>query len=370
MLKFALKILLTALCFLPSISHAENITIAIIAPKQGIYSKEGKELFKGVELAVNEINKQGGLNSKEIDILTIDDRCDDRLAIPTAEMLSLLNSKKIGLVVGPYCSNHFAEVAKIYEKSKIFQIIPTTVAYNQADIIKKDQIMFLGTKSQMSEDFFKFYNQNFAGLKTAFIYDDNKEDGYAEVAKSLFEEFRRFGKSELLKFYTLNKDTSLSDLTETLQNDHIAISFVLSSKELTTDFIQKQKHLTPNMIIFTSKNMPYPSLYEDLHPFSNGIYTLSLKTFKDSLMFTENLVNMRLQGIEPKGLEVYSYAAIKLWSDLVKENNSFDYNKLLKASNSESLKEKWQEFMMHSGSLTSNKYIIEMYKDGSFKQVY
>ena len=220
---------------------AEHITIAVIAPKQGEYKKEGSELFNGAKLAIDELNKQGGLNTKEIDILTIDDRCDDRLAISTAEMLSLLNSKKIGLVIGPYCSNRFDQIANIYEQSKIFQIVPTTVAYNKASTDKKGQIMFLGTKSQMSEDFFRFYNQNFAGLKTAFIYNDNKEDGYAEVAKSLFNEFRRYGKSEQLKFYTLNKDTNTHDLIESLQHDNIGISFILSNKQTYNQVIKRYK---------------------------------------------------------------------------------------------------------------------------------
>ena len=217
MLKFFLKLLTFILIIHTSALKAAPITIAVIAPKQGEYKEEGNELFNGAKLAIDELNQSGGLISREVEILTIDDRCDDQLAISTAEMLSLINSKQINLVIGPYCSNRFNETAQIYESSKIFQIIPTTVDYNKAELDKKGQIMFLGTKSQMSEDFFKFYNQNFAGLKTAFIYDDNKEDGYAEVAKSLFEEFRRFGKSELLKFYTLNKDTSITDLTTTLQ---------------------------------------------------------------------------------------------------------------------------------------------------------
>ena len=370
MLKFFLKLLTFILIIHTSALKAAPITIAVIAPKQGEYKEEGNELFNGAKLAIDELNQSGGLISREVEILTIDDRCDDQLAISTAEMLSLINSKQINLVIGPYCSNRFNETAQIYESSKIFQIIPTTVDYNKAELDKKGQIMFLGTKSQMSEDFFKFYNQNFAGLKTAFIYDDNKEDGYAEVAKSLFEEFRRFGKSELLKFYTLNKDTSITDLTTTLQKDHISISFVLSTKDLTTDFILKIKDLSPNMIIFTAQNLPHSSIYEDLGTLADGIYALSLKSFKDSLTLTENLVNMRLQGIEPQGLEVYSYAAVKLWSDLVKENQSFDYDKLSTTSNSEDFKEKWQEFMMHSGSLSSSKYIIEMFHNGSFKQVY
>ena len=34
------------------------------------------------------------------------------------------------------------------------------------------------------------------------------------------------------------------------------------------------------------------------------------------------------------------------------------------------LKEKWGEFLMHSGRHDTAKYIIEMYKNNSFKQVY
>ncbi|MBQ8750748.1 MAG: amino acid ABC transporter substrate-binding protein [Alphaproteobacteria bacterium] len=365
--KFTINILLALSLLIPHIALA-NVTIAVIAPKAGKYKKQGDELFNGAKLAINEINDNGGLNGKKLDILTIDDRCDDRLAISTAQMLSLINSKKIALVVGPYCSNKFDEIASIYETSKIFQIVPTTVAYNSGDIDKKGQIMFLGTKSQMSDDFFKFYNQNFAGLKTAFIYDDNKEDGYADVAKSLFDEFKRYGKSELLKFYTLNSDTNIQDLNQTLTKDRINISFILSKKDLTTDFIQQIKD--PNMIIFTAKNMLSPTFFKNHEKNNNIIYLLALKSFKDTLMFTENLVDLRLHGIEPKGIEVYSYASVKLWSDIAKNIKDFDYDKLSKNANSEELKEKWSEFMMHTGSLKSSKYIIEMYNNGEFKQVY
>ncbi len=365
--KSTINILLALSFLLPHIATA-NVTIAVIAPKAGIYKKHGDELFSGAKLAINEINNNGGLNGKKLDILTIDDRCDDRLAISTAQMLTLINSKKIALVVGPYCSNKFDEIAGIYENSKIFQIVPTTVAYNSGDTEKKGQIMFLGTKSQMSDDFFKFYNQNFAGLKTAFIYDDNKEDGYADVAKSLFDEFKRYGKSNLLKFYTLNSETNIQDLNQTLKKDNINILFILSQKDITTDFIQQIKN--ENIIIFTAKNMLSPSFYSEYKNNKNVIYLLALKTFKDTLMFTENLVDLRLQGIEPKGLEVYSYASIKLWSDIVKNTKNFNYDELSKIANSEELKEKWQDFMMHSGSLKSSKYIIEMYNNGEFKQVY
>ncbi len=348
-----------------------DITLAVIAPKAGEYAQAGTELFNGARLAIQEINDNGGLNGERLDMLTIDDRCDDRLAVSTAEMLTLLKSKKIGLVVGPYCSNRFDEIADIYDKAKIFQIVPTTVTYNLSSFDKKGQILLLGTKAQMSGDFFKFYNRNFAGLKVGFIYNDKPETGYAEVAKTLYNEFRRYGKSELLKFYALNREQGgVYDLARSLDEDGIHLVVVLGESDETVNFISAAKEVNAHLIVFTNKSLISPNALKKLGKSAEGIYVMDLPGLKDSLMFTENLVNLRLLGIEPEGLEVYSYVAVKLWGDLVKQVKGFDYEKLSQAANSEEAREKWSEFLMHSGSIKSAKYIIEMYQNGEFKQVY
>ena len=374
MIRRKLCCLAGALCFwqaMAAIPAAAEVTLAVIAPKSGEYARAGEELFNGARLAVQEINDNGGLNGEKLDMLTIDDRCDDRLAVSTAEMLTLLKSKKIGLVVGPYCSNRFDEIAAIYEKGKIFQIVPTTVAYDAGSTDKKGRILLLGTKAQMSGDFFQFYNRNFAGLKVGFIYNDKPEEGYAEVARALYDEFRRFGKSELLKFYALNREQGGAyDLAETLKSDGIEIAVVLGGREETAELFRAAKDVQKRLILFTNKAMVPPETLKNLGEAAEGLYVMGLPELKDSLMFTENLVNLRLHGIEPKGLEAYSYVAVKLWSDLAREVEGFAYEALAKAANSEALKEKWGEFLLHSGSIGASKYIIEEYRDGGFKQVY
>ena len=346
-----------------------EITLAIIAPKAGEFVEAGNELFEGARLAVQEINDNGGVNGEKLDMLTIDDRCDDRLAVSTAEMLSLLKSKKIGLVVGPYCSNQFDEIAAIYEKSKIFQIVPTTEAYYSGSVDKKGRVLLLSNKAQMSKDFFKFYNQNFAGLKVGFVYDSSVESGYADVAKTLYDEFRHYGKADLLKFYVLQGD-DLGDVVDALIYDKREIVFVLSSAEKVSSIIYSTKSENKNIIFFTSKKSLSDDVLDDLGNKANGLYLFDVLGLEDSLLFTDSLVNLRLLGIEPKGLETYSYVAIKLWGDLVNKVKSFDYQKLSRAANSEELKEKWGEFLIHSGSQHQAKYVIEEYRGGDFKQVY
>lgn len=347
-----------------------DVTLVVIAPKAGEYAKAGEELFNGAKLAIREINDNGGINGEKLDLLTIDDRCDDRLAVSTAEMLTLLSSKKIGLVIGPYCANRFNETADIYEKAEIFQIVPTTVSYNAGNDDKKGQILLLGTKAQVSNAFFQFYNRNFAGLKVGFVYNDNIEEGYTEVAKTLFAEFQRYGKSDLLKFYILNGENGMSDLASAIKNDDINIVFALGKADETINFIETVKDKNENIIVFTSKSILSPKALKLLDKTADGMYVLGLPGLKDSLMFAENLVNLRLLGIEPEGQEAYSYVAVKLWGDLAKQVKSFSYNKLAEAVNKGELKEKWSEFLMHSGSVKASQYIIEEYRQGGLKQVY
>lgn len=91
------------------------------------------------------------------------------------------------------------------------------MTYNAGSASKKGRYCF-GNQSADERRLFQFYNRNFAGLKVGFVYNDKPEDGYSEVAKALYDEFRRFGKGELLKFYALNREQGgMYDLARTME---------------------------------------------------------------------------------------------------------------------------------------------------------
>ncbi len=368
MIKRILNILILINLFYIPICCAEQ-TIAVIAPRSGENAILGDQLLEGAKQAIQEINSQGGLLGQKIDMLTIDDRCDDRFAISTAQMLTILKSKQISLVVGPYCSNKFDDVANIYQEHNIFQIVPTN--QNNQSKINKDKTLLLGTLSQMSKDFFNFYNRNYAGLKVGFIYDNDIDLGYNQIASSLFDEFQRYGKSQLLKFYTYDeKETSLSKLSKQIVKDNINIVFSIGESKTVSKFIKSIYEKNNDTIFFSPKNMITDNLFESINTKKTKIYTMQLDGLQNSLNFTEDLVNLRLLGVEPEGLAKYSYIAIKSWSNLIKQNNTFDYNKLTKSLHKQEIKENWDNFLMHSGKNNSSKYIIELVDENNFIQVY
>lgn len=107
------KKLLNILLFLPLISAAEtawaDVNVAVIAPQSGSREMFGREIWEGAQIAVDELNENGGLHGEKVNLIMIDDRCDDRFAVSTAQMISLHMSRKdkVNLVIGPYCSNAF-----------------------------------------------------------------------------------------------------------------------------------------------------------------------------------------------------------------------------------------------------------------------
>ena len=175
-----------------------RVNIALVAPKAGDYQEQGEELIKGAKRAVDEINQNGGLLGKKVNLLTVDDQCNNSIAISTAQMLAIQKENKINLVIGPYCANSFDQVADVYAKAQIFQIIPTTVNYTQAKTIKKGLVKMLGYTNQQARDFFNFYNQTMAGQYVAVISNQNDIESMDE-ANAIIQEFSKHGKSSLIK---------------------------------------------------------------------------------------------------------------------------------------------------------------------------
>ena len=66
-----------------------DVNVAVVAPQSGSREMFGRELWEGAQIAVNELNENGGLEGEKVNLIMIDDRCDDRFAITMAQMMSL-----------------------------------------------------------------------------------------------------------------------------------------------------------------------------------------------------------------------------------------------------------------------------------------
>lgn len=357
--------------FFLACASVQAANIAVIAPKVGDLSKYGDELGEGAQIAVDILNEQGGLLGEKLNLVIVDDRCEESFAVSAAQMMSVNSSKadKVNLVVGPYCSDAYAEVADIYAKGKIIHLSVMPLS-SSAYMHEADGLFKIGgqTKDE-AKVFFDFYSKQFAGKNLALVYDAFQPEAFetAFEVQSLFRNGSLAASVTLYDFSAYGKD--YSKMAKEILLNHQAV-LILGKSGQTAKLIQELQENKPDVVVFADEYEATPSLMRELGNFSEGIYLLGLKDMKDSPEFTEELVSLRLKGKEPRGLGVYGYAAVKLWSDMVSKAGSFDFDKVKAKGMGGQFVLPWGKVAFQKGRASaSGGYAVYRITGGEYAQV-
>ena len=375
-MKYMLKQYLKIAFFFSFICIADAhsaINVGIIAPLAGEYQTVGQELVSGVRTAVDEINAQGGLKGRKINLVMIDDQCDDRIAVSTAQMMAVNVSErdKMSLVIGPYCSNALQKIAAVYARAGILQIIPTTVSSSIKSQNYKGLVKMVGYKTRQAGDFFNFYQEHFPDRKVALIYDRNNKD-VVDVAAELQKLFTDSGKTAAFQSYNFqNYYDDYDRIAEDVIKDGNKIAYILGKSKRVARMAKSLKSEREDFVLFVNKYQAQKDYRETMGKKAEGTFVVALPTLKDSPDFAETLVKLRLLGVEPEGLSVYGYSAVQLWKELVNKADSFKYDRLAETLSENKFDTGWGEMMFTNGDPSNSVgYGIYQIKNGEYTQVY
>ncbi len=349
---------------------AAKVQVAVIAPKSGDYRDLGSELIEGAVAAVEEINASGGLKGKKLEVRAIDDACSENLAVSTAQMLSVSGENKPQLVVGPYCSEGFDKVADIYSKAQIFQIVPTALSYRFEADDSHGIVKVMGFKEQASRDLFSFYNKNFAGSRLALLSNSKNPDSVNSV-KLVWEEFRKHGKASLLRNYDFNDyDGDLERIASQIVDSGEELVFIAGNPRKAGKIIRNVKRINGNMSFFLSKFVATSDFFENAADYLDTVYFMALPSAEETPELAETLVNLRLKGINFRGLNIYGYASIKMWAELVDKAGSLSYGKLSREVRQGTSQTLWgRAFFNNGNNANMPHYIFYRYENGDFMPV-
>jgi ABC-type branched-subunit amino acid transport system substrate-binding protein len=117
---FALGALMTAGSQASPLAPAQGaITLAMEAPLSGPQASNGRDMLRGVDLAVREANARGGVVGRRIKLLRLDDRADPSLAKTVARRAI---AAKAVAVIGPYNSSVGIVNLRTYLAGKVVPI--------------------------------------------------------------------------------------------------------------------------------------------------------------------------------------------------------------------------------------------------------
>ncbi len=172
--------------------NADTIKIGSIHPTTGSMAEQGQALVNAQLIAIDEINKQGGINGKMLELITIDSQGSSSGSATAARKLI---NKDIIALTGAYTSGSSQVVSQEAERSKVPFVV--TVAAS-ADLLSRGydySYRIQPSVTVFSQNFISYFNEYIKAnskkdLKTvAIIYEDsNYGAGIAGYIKEHIEE--------------------------------------------------------------------------------------------------------------------------------------------------------------------------------------
>lgn len=103
-------------------SAGDTIKIGVAGAHSGQLASYGLPTLKAVQIIAEKVNADGGINGKQIEILSEDDLCKPEIAVNSAKKLI---SDGVDAVIGHTCSGPTSAVMPLYKEKSILVISPS-----------------------------------------------------------------------------------------------------------------------------------------------------------------------------------------------------------------------------------------------------
>ncbi|KAA0694738.1 branched-chain amino acid ABC transporter substrate-binding protein [Halopseudomonas laoshanensis] len=165
---------------------ADTIKIALAGPVTGPVAQYGDMQFIGAKMAIEQINKAGGVNGSQLEGVVFDDACDPKQAVAVANRIV---NQEIQFVVGHLCSSSTQPASDIYEDEGILMV---TAASTSPEITTRGyELVFrtIGLDSLQGPTAGKYIAEQVKPSKVAVIHDKQQYgEGIATAVRDVLTE--------------------------------------------------------------------------------------------------------------------------------------------------------------------------------------
>ncbi|MEC4984984.1 MAG: ABC transporter substrate-binding protein, partial [Oscillatoria sp. PMC 1076.18] len=267
-------------------ANQDQINIAVALPLSNageVTTKAGKSMLRGVELYIDKVNRNGGIQGKQLKLKVYDDQGKPEIATQVAE--EIVNSNAIA-VIGHSSSNTALATGKIYQTAGI----PAISGSATADAVTENNDWYFRTifsDSLQGKFIANYLNKVLDFNKISLIHS---YDTYGlNLSNTIDTEFQKLGGEVVTKWQLEENQTSVTDaiILQELQNllnqenSPEAVIFA-AHRDQVTNLLQQMKLQNIDLPIFGSDALgdvtlaqnfaDLPQEKENPGYFTNGVY--------------------------------------------------------------------------------------------------
>lgn len=144
------------------------LKIGVAGPMTGSVAQYGDMVKTGVDAAVADINKAGGVNGSKVEVAYYDDACDPKQAVAVANKIV---NDKVKFVIGHVCSGSTQPASDVYEDEGILMVTPSSTGPAITERGHKLIFRTIGLDSMQGPVAAKYIVANYKGKPVAVLHD-------------------------------------------------------------------------------------------------------------------------------------------------------------------------------------------------------
>ncbi|OLY42767.1 branched-chain amino acid transport system substrate-binding protein [Bartonella apis] len=145
-----------------------DIIIGFMGPITGPVAAYGIQANNGVKVAVDELNKNGGINGEKLVLKVFDDGAEPKQGVSAANQLI---GEGIQYVIGPVTSNISLPVSNILEENDVLMITPSSTTPELSSRGLWNVFRTIGRDDQQGDYAADYYVQHLKDKRIAIIHD-------------------------------------------------------------------------------------------------------------------------------------------------------------------------------------------------------
>ena len=211
---------LTGICSFPAMA-AEPVKIATIFAKTGIAAVQNASYIEMVELAVEELNSQGGVLGRPVELIILDNKSTP---IGSAQAAKKAVQLQVTAVIGASWSSHSLRIAPTLQQGGIPMISPSSTNPKVTRIGNYIfRVCFIDSSQGKAMARFAY---NELGARTAAVLKIINEEYSLTLAKFFVNSFQRYGGKVLFEGNYRSKAVDFKDILKEVKRLQPDVVFV------------------------------------------------------------------------------------------------------------------------------------------------
>jgi branched-chain amino acid transport system substrate-binding protein len=303
-------------------AHAQ-IKIGVAGPITGANASFGAQLTQGVEQAVEDINKAGGILGQKVEVEPGDDVSDPKQGVSVANKFV---GDGVKFVVGHFNSGVTIPASDVYSENGVLFITPSATNPKVTDRSLWDAFRTCGRDDQQGMLWAELARDKLKGKKIAVVHD--KTTYGKGLADAALENMHKFGIKEVL-YEGVN--TGEKDYSAIVSKIKASGADYLMWGGLHTEgglILRQMRDQGMNTVMISGDGITDSEFAAIGGPGVEGTLMSFGPEPRNNPNAQDAVASFKAKGFDPQGYTLYSYAAVQIIKQAAEKANSLDPKKV------------------------------------------